>query len=261
MGRTREGLSSMALLLVLLAVWETIVHLAAIPAFVLPPPSRVLLTLISEHATIANHAAATLTAVALGLAIGLAAGLGMALTSFYLRPLGRALLPLIIGSQMIPVFALAPLLVLWFGYGVWPKAVVAALLTFFPITVNATDGLRSVSGDLVDLLRSMGAGEAKTLRWVRVPASLPFVFSGLKIGVTLSLAGATIGEWIGAERGLGYLMIQANALLRVDLMFAAVLGLTLIGAALLGGVVLLERRVLRWRRGRAPMYTRPQVLQ
>lgn len=255
MGRTGERLWSVLLLISLLAAWEGVVHLANVPSFVLAPPSQVILSFVRDFATIVHHARATITAVILGLAVGLGAGIGVALVTFYVRPLGRALLPLIVGSQMIPVFALAPLLILWFGYGVWPKAVVAALLCFFPITVNTADGLRSVSEDLVDLMRTMGAREGRVLRWVRAPACLPFVFSGLKVGATLSLAGATIGEWIGADRGLGYLMIQANALLRVDLMFAAVLALTLIGATLLGGVVLVERRFLRWRRHTMDRYT------
>ncbi len=255
MRRTGGRLSSTLLLIGLIVTWEGVVHLANVPSFVLAPPSRVVLSFITDFAAIVHHALATITAVALGLAVGLGAGIGVALATFYVRPLGRALLPLLVGSQMIPVFALAPLLVLWFGYGVWPKAIVAALLCFFPITVNTADGLKAVSEDLVDLLRTMGAGEGRVLRWVRAPASLPFVFSGLKVGATLSLAGATIGEWIGADRGLGYLMIQANALLRVDLMFAAVLALTLIGATLLGGVMLIEHRLLRWRKQTLDRYT------
>jgi len=148
---------------------------------------------------------------------------------------------------MIPIFAIAPLLVVWFGYGLWSKAIVAALIVFFPIVVNTVDGLRSVGGETIDLLRSLRASEWQIFRVVRLPASLPFLFSGLKIGITLSVVGATIGEWIGAKKGLGYLMIQSNALLRIDLVFASIMTLSLLGLLLFGVLRIIEQQLLRWR--------------
>lgn len=246
--RPRELWRSALLFFLLVLLWEAGVRLGHVPPYVLPSPSRILLVFFTKLSLFVQHGAVTLAEVALGLTLGTFGGVGVALTVFYVRPLGQALYPLILGSQMVPVFAIAPLLVLWLGYGIWPKAIVAALISFFPIAVNMSDGLRSVGGELVDLLHSLGASEWKIFRLVRLPASLPFLLSGLKVAATLSLVGATIGEWIGAERGLGYFMLYANALLRVDQVFAAILTLTILGVMLFGGVTLLERRFLRWRR-------------
>jgi ABC-type nitrate/sulfonate/bicarbonate transport system permease component len=194
------------------------------------------------------HAGATLAEISVGLLAGVLGGITLALAIFYFPLLESAVYPIIIASQMVPVFAIAPLLVVWLGYGLWPKAAVAALIVFFPVTVNGVDGLRAVGGETIDVLRALGASERQIFTWVRVPASLPSLFSGLKIAVTLSVVGATIGEWIGAKRGLGYLMIESNALLRIDLVFASILALTLVGLLLFGLVRIIERRVLRWRR-------------
>lgn len=243
------NLRGSAISLALLALlWEVGVRVGGVPPYILPAPSRIFNTFLAELPLLFSHAGTTMAEVVLGLFLGSAGGMGVALTLFYLPSVGRALYPLILGLQVTPVFAIAPLLVLWLGYGIWPKVAVAALISFFPIAVNVTDGLRSVGEEMVDLLRTLGAREGKTFRLVRLPASLPFLFSGLKVASTLSLVGATIGEWIGAQHGLGYLMLHANALLRVDLVFAAILTLTLLGLALFGGVALLERRFLRWRK-------------
>jgi ABC-type nitrate/sulfonate/bicarbonate transport system permease component len=245
--RIARDAASAALVIGAVLLWEVGVRVSGTPAFILPPPSAILTTLYADLPLLFHHAVATLAGVGLGLSLGVTAGILIALGMFYLPPLGRALHPLVVGSQMIPVFAVAPLLVLWFGYGIWPRAIVAALIAFFPISVNATDGLRAVSADLVDLLRSLGAREKHVFRHVRLPASLPFLFSGLKVAVTLGLTGATIGEWIGGRRGLGFLMIQSNAILRVDRVFAAIVVLALLGVALFFGVTLAERWLLRWR--------------
>jgi ABC-type nitrate/sulfonate/bicarbonate transport system permease component len=152
---------------------------------------------------------------------------------------------------MIPIFAIAPLLVIWFGYGLWPKVTVAGLIVFFPIVVNMVDGLRSVNEETIDVLRSLGATKIQMFVRVRLPASLPSLFSGLKVGVTLSVVGATIGEWVGAKSGLGYLMIQSNALMRIDLVFAAILMLSLLGLLLFALVRIMEHKLLRWMRPRS----------
>lgn len=253
--RIAELAGSAVLLALVLILWEVGVRVAGVPPYILPPPTRILVTFFADLPLLLSHAAATMAEVALGLALGVVAGVGVALAGFYLPPVGRALYPFIVASQVVPVFAIAPLLVLWFGYGIWPKVIVAALIAFFPIAVNVMDGLRAVGGDLVDLLRSLGARERQVFRLVRLPANLPFFLSGLKVGATLALAGAIIGEWIGGRRGLGYLMIQANALLRVDRVFAAILALTLLGVGLFSGVALAERWLLRWRPGIAERYT------
>lgn len=239
---------ALALLAGLVGLWEIGVRVCHVPQYILPPPSRIILTFATDFPLICSHAATTLQELIVGLFIGGSSGFLLGVLSFYSPPFARAIHPLVIASQVVPVFAIAPLLVVWFGYGIWPKVIVAALIVFFPILVNVNDGLRAVDEELVDFLVSLGAREWQVFRKLRLPAALPFLFSGLKVGGTLSLVGATIGEWIGAEQGLGYLMIQANALLRVDLVFAAIIALTLIGALLLFVVGRVERRLLRWRR-------------
>lgn len=239
---------SALVLLGVLLVWEAGVRLAHVPPYLLPPPSRVLATFFGELPLLLGHAATTVTEVALGLSLGLSAGVILAALLYHFPVLERAFSPFLIGSQVVPIFAVAPLLVLWLGYGLWPKVIVASLIVFFPITVNVLDGLRSLGGDVVDLLASLGAKRRQIFWLARAPASLPFLFSGLKVGTTLSLVGATVGEWVGAKRGLGFLMLQANARMRVDLVFAAILTLTLLGLLLLGGLRIIERRLLRWQR-------------
>jgi len=235
------------LVLVLLAAWEGAVRLLDTPHYILPAPSRIAATFISHFPSLLHHASVTLAEIVLGLVLGGLGGFGLAVAVFYSPVLDRALYPLIIASQMIPVFAIAPLLIVWMGYGLWPKATVAGLIGFFPIVVNASDGLRAPNEESVELFRSLGATRWQVFVKLRLPASLPTLFAGLKVAVTLSVVGATIGEWVGAHRGLGYLMLQSNALLRVDVVFAAILMLTALGLLLFGGLRIIERRVLRWR--------------
>lgn len=234
-------------LILLLLLWEGAVHLFNVPFYILPPPTRVLFVFFTKLPLLLSHAATTILEIGLGIFLGAGGGIGLALLIFYSPALEQGIYPLIIASQMIPIFAIAPLLVVWFGYGLWSKAIVATLIVFFPIVVNTVDGLRSVSEETIDLLRSLRASEWQIFRMVRLPASLPFLFSGLKIGVTLSVVGATIGEWIGAKKGLGYLMIQSNALLRIDLVFASIMTLSLLGLLLFGALRIIEQRLLRWR--------------
>ena len=237
---------TLLILLLLCAVWEASVRILSVPGYILPPPSSILLTFLYRFPTFVWHAATTTLEIALGMVIGGSGGILLALLIFYLPSVGRSIYPLILASQMIPVFAIAPLLIVWFGYGLWSKAIVSALIVFFPIVINSVDGLRSVNPETIDLLSSMRASRWQAFRFVRVPASLPSFFSGLKIAVTLSVVGATISEWLGAKRGLGYLMIQSNALMRIDVVFASILALTIIGLLLFTLVRTIEHRILRW---------------
>jgi len=246
--RAKRILAPILLLAALLAAWELAVRLAGVPGYILPPPSRIAATFVVRFPMIWGHTVVTLAEIALGLLLGSAAGFLLAVAIVYAPVLEWALHPLIVASQMIPVFAIAPLLIVWLGYGLWPKVVVAALIGFFPIVVNGIDGLRSANAETVDLFRSLGASRWQIFVKLRLPGSLPSLFSGWKVGATLSVVGATIGEWIGARRGLGFLMLQSNALLRVDVVFAAILALALVGLLLFGAVRIIERWALRWRR-------------
>mgnify|MGYP001038869453 CR=1 FL=1 len=250
--RAKRIFAPILLLLFLLGVWELLVRVAGVPAYILPPPSRIATTFGLRFSLIWGHTVVTMAEIALGLVLGGTAGFLLAVAIVYVPVLEWALHPLIIASQMVPVFAIAPLLIVWLGYGIWPKVVVAALIGFFPMVINGIDGLRSASEETVDFFRSLGATRWQVFAKLRFPASLPALFSGWKIGATLSVVGATIGEWIGARRGLGFLMLQSNALLRVDVVFAAILALALVGLLLFGVVRIIERWALRWRRPAAP---------
>lgn len=243
-----EFLSALAIAGLLLGLWEAVVRVFRLPPYVLPPPSQIFRTFALDFSLLLYHAAVTMVEVGLGLGLGAAIGAGVATLAFYVRPVGLALTPFLVGSQVIPVFAVAPLFVLWFGFGVWPKVTVASMIVFFPVAVNFLDGLRSLGPELVEFFQALGTTEWRIFRMVRAPAALPFLFSGLRVGATLALVGATVGEWVGASRGLGYLMIQANARLRLDRVFAAILTLTLLGLGLFWTVGFLERLLLRRRK-------------
>lgn len=237
-----------ALVLSLLAAWEGVVRVFSLPRYILPAPSLVALTLWEKWHVFAAHTWVTVQEVAAGGALGIAVGLCLALAMFFFAPLEKAFYPLLITSQNVPVFAIAPLLVVWFGYGFLPKVLMAAIIVFFPITVATLDGLKRTDPDLVRLFRTMGASPAQILWKLRLPAAMPALFSGLKISAIYSTIGAVIGEWVGAGAGLGYLMLSANAQLRVAEVFGAILCLTPIGLTLLGAVVLAERVLLPWQR-------------
>jgi len=244
----RRWLAPAVLLLVVLAAVETYLRLASVPDYIFPQPSAVLAELVRTLPNLASHALTTVAETVIGLLIGACAGGALAMLIILSKTVERALYPLIIATQMVPVFAIAPLLVVWFGYGIWSKAATAALLVFFPVVVGMVDGLRSPTEDQRDLLRSLRANRWQTLRLLELPASIPAFFSGLKVGVTLGVVGATIGEWIGAQRGLGHVMVQANALLKLERVFAAIALLTVVGLLLFGLVRIIEKRVLA-RRG------------
>jgi putative hydroxymethylpyrimidine transport system permease protein len=183
-----------------------------------------------------------------GFALAFVVGVGLAFLMFQFPVLERTFYPMVIGSQTVPVFAIAPLLVLWFGYGLPSKVVMAALIVFFPIVVNTLDGLKCADPDAVNLLRILKANRWQILWKVRVPSSLPFVFSGCKIGVSVSTIGAIIGEWVGSNEGLGYLMLHANAQMEISLIFASLLYLTALGVGLFYLVVLIERWTMPWKK-------------
>ena len=247
-GWTARIAPPLALLAVILAGWEAAVRAFGIPFYILPAPSRIAGVLVDDRALLLGEAAVTLGEVLLGFAIAFVVGVGLALAIFASRTVERAVYPLVIASQTVPVFAIAPLLVVWFGYGTLSKVAMAALIVFFPIVVNTVDGLRAADPDMVNLLVILGARPAEIVRRVRVPAALPFVFSGTRIAVATSVIGAVIGEWVGSTRGLGYLMIHANAQLHVDLVFAVIVYLSVMATALFWTVSAVEWAALPWRR-------------
>jgi len=193
-----------------------------------------------------SHTLVTLEEVLLGFALALGVGIVLAVGIAYSRLLERSIYPFVIASQTIPIIAIAPLLLIWIGYGLSPKVIVAALIAFFPIVVNMVDGLRSVDADMVSMMRTLGASRWQIFTKLQVPTSLPFLFSGTKIAVAVSVIGAIIGEWVGARAGLGYLMMLSAPYFLTARVFAAIFILSVMGVSLFAVVALLERAMLPW---------------
>jgi ABC-type nitrate/sulfonate/bicarbonate transport system permease component len=231
-----------------LGVWELVVHVSGVPHYILPAPSSIAVTLVQKRVVLLGHTMVTLQEMVLGFGLAAGSGIALAILMFELPTLERALYPYVIGSQTVPVFAIAPLLVLWLGYGILSKVVMAAIIVFFPIVLNTLDGLKSTDPDMVNLLRSMRATRWQLLWKVHMPYALPFILSGAKIGIAISTIGAVIGEWVGSRAGLGRLMLDANSQLQVSLVFAAIFCLTLLGLVLFGLMTWLEIWLTPWRR-------------
>ena len=249
-GATRPGsrILSIGILGGLIALWEVAVRVTATPDWFLPPPSAVARALIESRDLLAANTWVTLQEILIGLGVALVVGVAAAIAIAGSPVLGRMVYPLTVTSQAIPIVALAPILLIWFGYGIAPKVIVVALVCFFPITVNLTDGLRGVDPAMIDLLRTMGATRGQIFRVVRLPAELPFLFSGLRGAATVSGFGALIGEWVGASAGLGYVMTRAAAQFLTARLFAAVLVAAALSLALFAVVGWLERWAMPWRR-------------
>ncbi len=245
---TRRILYPGMLLLLFVLLWELIVWYVQIPRYILPAPSQIAKALTSQQALLIHHTLVTLKEIIAGFLLAFGVGVTLAFLMFHFPILEQTFYPIVIGSQTIPVFAIAPLLVLWLGYGLPSKVVMAALIVFFPIVVNTLDGLKRADSDAVNLLRILKASQWQILWKVRVPSALPFIFSGCKIGISVSTIGAIIGEWVGSKEGLGYLMLHANAQLQVSLIFASLLYLTILGVGLFYLVVLIERWSMPWRK-------------
>ena len=225
------------------ALWQALVTVTAVPPFILPGPVRVIRSLADNWQLIAENALITVIEVGVGFVLGTTLGVLTAVQLMMSRTRERWVLPLMVFSQAIPVFALAPLLTLWFGYGLWSKVLMATLIIYFPVAANFYDGLRRTDPGLLDLARTMGAHPLRVLFRLRFPAALPSLGSGLRLAATYAPIGAVIGEWVGASKGLGYLMLLANGRAKTDLMFAAVLVLALLTVLLHRGVSHLARRL------------------
>ena len=229
MTRLRNGFAAA---LLLLAIWQGLIWVLSPPKFILPSPALVAETFWKSRALIGEHALITIYEVGLGLFFGTLFGIVTAI-QLATSPAARTLLrPILAFSQAIPVFALAPILTLWLGYGMLSKAVMAVLIIYFPVTSAFFDGLMRTPTGYLDLARTMGATNRKILWHIRIPAAVPSLGSGLKLAAVYAPIGAVIGEWVGASKGLGYLMLLANGRAKTDLMFAAVLVLGALSMAL-----------------------------
>lgn len=254
--RWRRAGPPLLLAAALLAAWEAYARVSGISPFVLPAPSQVVGALWDFRGEAIRHALPTIleTGVGFGLSILAATGVAVALDRF--EPARRAVEPLLVGSQTIPIVAVAPLVVVWFGFGLVPKVLIVILVTFFPITVALLDGFASTTADATDLLRSFGASDGQAFRKLRWPSGLPALFTGLRISATYAVVAAVIGEYVGATEGLGIWMQLSQRSFRTDLVFAAILLTAVLSIALYAAVVAAERAVIPWfaasRDSRAP---------
>lgn len=244
---TRPGTMASGLISLILAGWEGAVRIWAIPVFILPPPSRILETALVQAPQILPHAAITAAEIVLGIGLALITAVPLAIAMFAKPVLEKTLAPFLVASQAIPVFALAPLLVIWLGYGVASKVFMAWIIIFFPITVSLLQGLKSCDPEYRTLFTLMGASFFKTLTLLYWPWALPQFFAGLRVGVSVATIGAVIGEWVGAQQGLGFLMIQSNARLQTPLVFAAILWLAAMGLLLWALVGFVEKKTIPWK--------------
>lgn len=239
-------------LLGLIVLWQAVVWLAATPPYILPGPGPVAAVFAAQPAMLLGHAAVTAVEIAAGLACGAVLGIASALSLAHFRPARRWLLPLLVVSQAIPVFALAPILMLWLGYGMASKIAMATLIIYFPVTAAFYDGLRRTEPGWLDLARTMNGTRRAVLRHIRVPAALPALGSGMRVATAVAPIGAVVGEWVGSGAGLGYLMLHANGRMQIDVMFAALFTLAAIAVALYFAVDAVIRRCLPWQPETSP---------
>jgi ABC-type nitrate/sulfonate/bicarbonate transport system permease component len=231
----------LALVAILLGAWELYARTSGVSPFVLPAPTQVLGALWDFRAEAVRHAVPTIVETVVGFSLSIAGATAVAVV--WAR---RAVEPLLVGSQTIPIVAIAPLIVVWFGFGLLPKVLVVVLVTFFPITIALLDGFASTSAEATELMRSFGASAGEAFRKVRWPSGLPAFFTGLRISATYAVVAAVIGEYVGATDGLGIWMQLSQRSFRTDLVFAAILLTAVLSVGLYGLVVIAERATIPW---------------
>lgn len=246
--RARRIVTPLVTILALLAIWQAVVSVGLVPNFLLPTPVQVVQALVEDAALLASHCVATLAEAAAGLAVGVALGFAFAVLMDRFEGFYLAFEPLMTISQTIPTVAIAPLLVLWLGYGALPKIVLVIISTFFPITVSLASGFRSVDSDVIDLMRTMNASRWQIFWYAKLPAATEQFFSGLKISATYAIVGAVIAEWLGGNEGLGVYMTRVRKSFSYDRMFAAIIVISALSLALMRLVELAQRACMPWKR-------------
>jgi putative hydroxymethylpyrimidine transport system permease protein len=232
-------------LLAVLAIWQGLATFRNVPEFILPSPARVLQELVASWELLMNHAGVTIFEALLGLFSAIVLGAAMGLAMGYFDAFRRMIYPFFVVTQTVPLFVLAPLFILWFGFGLLPKIIVVFLVCFFPIAVTFAQGLTGADGGMEDLLTVMGATRWKIFRITRIPQALPHFFSGLKIAATYSIVGAVIAEWVGAQEGLGIFMTRAMKNFRTGALFADVLIVVALSLILYKAVEMIEKKACR----------------
>jgi NitT/TauT family transport system permease protein len=243
-GWLRRWWPAIAAHVALIALWQAAVVWGEVPAFVMPTPLATLQALFEPHYQWPRHTLVTTAEVFGGYGLAVVVGVGLAILFSWFRAVDRFLMPLIVSLNMVPKIAMAPLFIVWLSYGVVPNMVIAFTICFFPILLTTARGLEEVEPELLDLVRALRATRLQIFTKIQLPNALPYVFSGMKIAVVLAVAGAIVGEFIGSAQGLGYLMLSVQGVLDTAGMFMAVILVSLIGIALYGLVLLLERLVV-----------------
>lgn len=233
-------------ILIAAAVWQVFVWVTRLPDYFLPLPTTVALEVINNAWLLLVHGWVTTYESVLGFLISVIIGFPIALIIVWSKPIEKSITPLLVFTQTFPKIAIAPLFIIWFGFGIFPKIVISFLVAFFPVVISSITGLKAVEPDLDDLVRSMGASDLQKFVKIRIPNSLPYFFSGAKVSVALAVVGAVVGEFVAAQEGLGYLILVANNHVDTKLMFAGFVGLMVIGALLYFVVDYLERICISW---------------
>jgi NitT/TauT family transport system permease protein len=239
-------LAPFAGILVFLAVWQAAVVLYKVPPYLLPAPTKIFQTFINELPKLLHHSWVTAYEMLLGYGLAVVVAIPLAIGITASQRFDNFVMPQMLFFQVVPKVAIAPLFLVWFGVGTTPKVLVAFLISFFPIVIDAAVGLRSMSVEMRDLARSMGASRTQIFTRFRLPTSLPYLFSGLKVAATLAVAGAVVGEFVGADKGLGYLLLVTNSNMETALMFATIVALTILGLVFFYAVEVLETLLIPW---------------
>lgn len=248
--RRRERVSAIlipiASLVLVVVVWELAIIVFHPAAYLLPSPRSVGHALWDDRTELIHQSIPTIKEILLGFALSIPLGIGLAVAMVASRPVERAIYPLLVAAQTLPKVALAPLLLVWFGFGMTPKVIITFVIAFFPIVIETSIGLRSLPQEMLDLARSTGASQVQLFRRLRFPHALPNIFGGLKVAITLAVIGAVVGEFVGSSEGLGYLLQVSMGRLDTAVMFAAMFVLVVIGVVLYAAVDAIERVSIKW---------------
>ena len=243
---TTNRIWSCSAIVLILVIWQMISSLGIVDSFLLPSPIQVVKAFVEEFPALMEHSVITLAEAFIGLALGIALGFVMAVLMDQFDPLYKAFYPLVVLTQTVPTVAIAPLLVLWFGYEMAPKVILIVITTFFPITVGLLNGFKSIDTDSVHLLRAMGAGRWQIFRYIKLPGAMSQFFAGLRISASYAVVGAVISEWLGGFGGLGVYMTRVKKAYSFDKMFAVIFLISIISLMLMKGVDLLQKKCMPW---------------
>ena len=232
------------LMVVALALWEIATRALSIPPYLLPAPSAIIESMAKNSAVLIKESVGTTLEILLGFALSVVVGIPLALAIYLWRPFARAIYPVLVSSQAVPKVAIAPLFLVWFGFGLLPKVLIAFLIAFFPVVINTTMGLAALEREKIYLAQSMGLGPFATFFKIQLPNAMPSIFAGLKISITFAVVGAVVGEFVGGQGGLGYLLLIANGNMDTALLFGGIVALTVLGVVLFLLIGVVERLVL-----------------